>query len=221
MAEAVLRAQAAERSRIAKAVHDDTVQVMTAVILLLDRAAHNVRRYEDAEIDELLENIQQTLRQATERTRRLAFELWPTVLHERGLCPAITVIVEQTGREMGAQVSVSAPPARLQWSVEQLVFRTVQEAVANIRKHSDASSIVVNVALVGDVLVGVVHDDGRGFDLSEQPARDSAIPRMGLAAMVEQVEASGGTVGISSSPGKGTVVSFQVPVKPDRRGSPS
>ena len=135
------------------------------------------------------------------------FALWPTVLHEQGLVAAITPVVEQTGREIGAKVSISAPTERFERRIEEVVFRTIQEAVANIRKHSRANQIIVSVRLVGNRLVSVIDDDGRGFDVST-PQNLDGIPHMGLAAMRERVRMSGGTIHIDSSHGSGTMVTF-------------
>ena len=136
MAGAMLSAERAERSRIAGELHDDTVQVMTAVLVTLDRVARAVSRRGDAEAQSLVAGAQAVLAEATERTRRLTFELRPAMLHECGIAPALSAMVEQAGREIGAEVSVTAPEERFDWSLEELVYRTVQEAVANIRKHS-------------------------------------------------------------------------------------
>jgi signal transduction histidine kinase len=212
VAYAVLSAEAAERSRIATAVHDDTVQVMAATLVLLDRIAQMAERHADMELEALLAEARSVVGDATERTRRLAFELWPAVLYEHGLAAAITTMVEQAGREIGAQVSISVPPERFERRVEEVVFRTVQEAIANIRKHSRANRITVDVREVDNGLEVVVDDDGCGFDVSTPSNQLKEIPHMGLAAMRERVRMSGGAIHIHSSGGSGTRVTFQVPL---------
>ena len=112
IAGAMLSAEQAERSRIAGELHDDTVQVMTAVLVTLERVAHAVSRRDDAEARSLVAEAQAILAQATERTRRLTFELRPAVLHECGIAAALSAMVEQAGREIGAEVSVTAPDER-------------------------------------------------------------------------------------------------------------
>jgi two-component system sensor histidine kinase DegS len=211
--DAMLRAEVAERSRIATAVHDDTVQVMAATLVVLDRVAEMVERYGDARINVLLADARAVLSDASERTRRLAFELWPVCLRERGLAGAIATLVTETGREIGAHVSVCVAGERFEWGIEQVVFRTVQEAVANIRKHSRANHIVVDVRKVAGRLVAVVDDDGRGFDVVAARSPDRGIPHMGLQAMIERVQMHGGTMHIDSSRGSGTRVAFQLPLR--------
>jgi signal transduction histidine kinase len=163
---AIVEAEAAERARIATALHDDTVQVMIASLVMLGRVAEAVKRYRDADVQALIERARMVVEEATERTRRLTFELRPAVLHELGISHAVTAIVEQAGQEIGAEVSVSAPSGRFEWQVEELVYRTVQEAVANIRRHSQAHRITVSVERLSDRLAVVVADDGRGFDVA-------------------------------------------------------
>jgi PAS domain S-box-containing protein len=209
---AILEAEAAERARIATALHDDTVQVMIASLVMLGRVAEAVRRYRDADVQALIERARMVVEEATERTRRLTFELRPAVLHELGISHAVTAIVEQAGLEIGAEVSVSAPSGRFEWQVEELVYRTVQEAVANIRRHSHAHRITVSVERLSDRLAVVVADDGRGFDVAAATDPSSHVLHMGLHAMIERVRMAGGSIRVDSSPSDGSRISFQLPL---------
>jgi PAS domain S-box-containing protein len=212
IAGAMLAAERGERSRIAGALHDDTVQVMTAALVSLERVAQAVSRCGDAEVRALIADTQAVVAQATERTRRLAFELRPAVLQEHGIAPALSAMVEQAGREIGADVSVSAPEERFQWTLEELVYRTVQEAVANIRKHSQARHITVCVDRLTDRLATVVTDDGRGFDVAAAIDPSNKILHMGLHSMIERVRAAGGSIHINSRHSGGTRVAFHLPI---------
>lgn len=209
---AMLAAEEAERSRIATALHDDTVQVLTASLVTLDRVARAVGRSGDGEVQALIATARATVEQATERTRRLTFELRPAVLHERGLAHALRAVVEQTGREIGAETSVTAPNERFDWSLEELVYRTVQEAVVNIRKHSRASHIRVTVDRLPCRLTGVVADNGQGFDVDAATDPSSEILHMGMHAMIERVRMADGSIHVDSRRGEGTRVTFQVPL---------
>jgi two-component system, NarL family, sensor histidine kinase DevS len=209
---AMLSAEEAERSRIATALHDDTVQVMTASMLMLDRVAQGMAPYGDADLQALIERARRVVAEATERTRRLTFELRPAVLHECGIARALTAMVEQAGREIGAETSVSATSERFHWSLEELVYRIMQEAVANIRKHSGARHITVSVDHIADRLAGLVADDGRGFDVARAIDPSSQILHMGMQTMIERVRIAGGSINVDSHRGHGTRISFQVPV---------
>jgi signal transduction histidine kinase len=216
IAGAMLTAEEAERSRIATALHDDTVQVMAAALVVLDRVAQMVARYGDADVDALIRDARWVVNEATERTRRLTFELWPAVLRQRGIAAALSAIVEQAGSEIGAEVSVTAPDERFDWPLEEVVYRTVQEAVANIRKHSHAHRITVTVERLGDRLVGIVADDGTGFDVATATDPSSQHLHMGMHSMIERVRMAGGTIHIDSCRTEGTRIAFQVPAPPSR-----
>jgi PAS domain S-box-containing protein len=213
---AILEAEAAERARIASSLHDDTVQVMTASLVMLDRVAEAVRGYGDADVAALIDGTRTVVEGATERTRHLTFELRPAVLHESGISSALEEIVQQAGEAIGAEVSVSAPAERFDWTVEELVYRTVQEAVANIRKHSQARHITVTVERRDHQLHGVVADDGCGFDVAIATDSSSRVLHMGLNTMIERVRMAGGSILIDSTPHHGCQVSFHLPLpKPD------
>ena len=185
---------------------------MAAALVVLERVARMVERYGDAHVDALIQDARRVVNEATERTRRVTFELWPAVLHERGIAAALSAIAEQAGSEIGAEVSVTAPDERFEWSLEEVVYRTVQEALANIRKHSRARHITVTVERRRDRLAGIVADDGRGFDVAAATDPSSQHLHMGLQAMIERVRMAMGTIHIDSSRTNGTRVAFELPV---------
>jgi len=208
----LLRSEEDERSRIATELHDDTVQVMTAALVAMDRVAIAARREGNERLAESTTRARKTLAEATDRTRRLMFELRPALLHERGLAPALRVLAEQTAREVGATARVRCPGARYDPAVESLVYRTVGEALANIRRHARPTRFAVAIAEADGRLTGGVRDDGCGFDIDEVRARPDAALHMGLGALTERIRAAGGDVSITSHPNGGTQVRFWLPV---------
>ena len=205
---AVLLAEQGERTRIATELHDDTIQVMTAALLTIDRVVMAVGR---GRAGSLLKDARRSIEAATERARRLTFELRPAILHERGLRAALTELVDQAGREIGARTTVEVADGRFPRSVEELVYRTAQESVSNVRKHSRASAIEASVVSEPGRLAVRIADDGRGFDPASAGER-AGVLHMGIEAMVERVRAAGGQVRIDSAPGRGTTVVFDVPL---------
>ena len=165
----MLRAEEAERSRIATELHDDTVQVMTASLFALDRVALIARRSENHQIESAVTLTRATLEEATARTRRLMFELRPAILHEHGLVAAVNVLADQTRRETGAQTTVSGSAGRYGHYVEELAYRSIQEALVNVRKHAGATEIVITLEDEAAALLCEVADDGRGFDPDDRP----------------------------------------------------
>jgi len=209
----LLQAQEDERSRIATELHDDTVQVMTAALLSMDRLAMISRKGDLRRVGSAVTHTRAVLEEATERTRRLMFELRPAILHESGLVAALSLLAEQTARETGAATQVEVDARRYDPVVEELVYRTVQEALANVRKH--ARPKVVTVRLEEDDgagLVGEVSDDGQGFDPVLTQRRSDAALHLGIESMVERIRAAGGDVDVTSAPGRGTRVAFSVPL---------
>ena len=109
----LLRSEESERSRIATELHDDTVQVMTASLFALDRVVTAARNRGYSDLEPSIALARATLEEATERTRRLMFELRPAILHEEGIAAAVRVIGDQTARECDAEVHIDIPPGPL------------------------------------------------------------------------------------------------------------
>jgi signal transduction histidine kinase len=218
----LLQAQEDERTRIASELHDDTVQVMTAAMLAMDRLRAITRKGDLERVESAVAHARAVLEEATERTRRLMFELRPAILHESGLGAALGLLAEQTARETGATAEVEAHTRRYDPVVEELVYRTVQEALANVRKHASPQIITLRLADDESDISVEVRDDGRGFDPEAVRRRADAALHLGLESMVERIRAAGGDVRITSAPAAGTTVAFSVPLAAaDRRGDGS
>ena len=139
------------------------------------------------------------------------FEIRPPLLESHGLGHAVGDLVDQTRRDLGVQVAVTIDVARLSTSVESLVYRTVQELVANARKHARATRLQVSLTASDGRLEGSVEDDGSGFDPTR--ARDRSVMRLhlGLQAVAERLRLAGGDFSIESRPGGGTTARFGLP----------
>jgi PAS domain S-box-containing protein len=217
----VLRAEDAERSRIAVELHDDTVQVLTATLVSLDRLAAMARR-EDGEVDPgEVERVREIVYEATERTRRLMFELRPQLLEAQGLRVAVGALLDEAADESGLEVSLDAPGSRFPPAVEDMVYRVVREAVQNVRKHAGAHHIAVRLFEEGGAVRGTVADDGRGFDPQGVRDRPRAYLHVGLDAVTERLWLAGGEFTIDAEPGRGTKVTFAVPITRAEAGSGS
>ena len=209
----MLRAEEEERSRIATALHDDTVQVMTAALLAMDRVALVARRGGDAQVESAVVYARATLEEATDRTRRLMFELRPALLYEQGLAAALRVLATQTAREVGAQVHVQGEVGRYDHAVEELIYRSAQEALANVRRHARPHHVTVTLQQEADMLAVEIKDDGRGFNIANTRARPDAALHLGLDTLVERVRAAGGHTQITSIPGEGTQIRIAAPTR--------
>jgi signal transduction histidine kinase len=217
----MLRAEEAERARIALDLHDDTIQVLAASLLMTDGAIALAARRDEIEIAERLNKARHVLAAATERARRLMFELHPTLLDQRGLGPALTALAEQTGELMGSTWSVEVPDARYSWAVEALAFRIVREAVTNVRQHSRARRFEISLVERDSRLHGVVSDDGRGFVVEQTTGASQRPLHLGLQSSEERIHLAGGELRVTSSTSpesSGTTVSFWLPVNNGAHG---
>jgi PAS domain S-box-containing protein len=208
----MLQAEEVERSRIASELHDDTVQVMIASLMAMDRVALVAARVGAPQLQSAVSVARATLEEATDRTRRLMFELRPAVLMRDGLIAAVRVLAQQVARETGASARVRGVIGRYDHSLEELVYRSVQEALANVRKHARAGAITVTLRERSGAIRAEVCDDGLGFDVVDARTRRGAALHLGLDTLQERVRAVGGTASITSSPGQGTCVRFTVPL---------
>ena len=212
--ERVVAAQEEERRRIAADIHDDSVQVMSAVGIRLESLQ---RMMEDDRAHRAVEQLQDTVSAAVDRLRQLMFELRPAALDREGLVPALRTYLERVGSETGLSYTlhnnlVAEPPEPTRLAL----YRIIQEAVTNVRKHAHATEVTVSLdPRDGGTLVRVV-DDGRGFDglngIGSRPGH------LGLSAMREQAEMARGRFHLRSRPAGGTTVEVWVPATESNRG---
>jgi signal transduction histidine kinase len=212
----MLRAEEAERARIATELHDDTIQVMTAALITLDRVPPAITAGDDDRARDVLQVVRRTLVTAIERTRRMTFELRPPLLEAHGLQAAVRDLADEAAREGGFHVDLHTTVDRYPFAIEDLVYRTVQEALSNVRKHAQASKVAIALHERQGNLTGWVRDDGRGFDLERALDRRRMRMHVGLDAMRERVHLAGGRLDIRSEKANGTSVEFAIPLPAPR-----
>ena len=202
----VVQAQEEERQRIADDIHDNSVQVMTAVAL---RLATIRRRLGGGELDPLLVSLEHDVRQSITRLRHLMFVLRPPALEAHGIAAALQAFLAQVAEDTGIEYSLDDRlTAEPEPAARTVVYRIAQEAVANVCKHARAGRIdVVLSERDGGVMVEI-RDDGAGFD-ADAP-RHAPPGHLGLLVMRERAEQSGGWCTVESSPGAGTAVRYWV-----------
>jgi PAS domain S-box-containing protein len=208
----LVRSGEEERQRIATELHDDTIQVMTAALITLDREARAIAAGDQLRAMAAVREMRETLHMAVDRTRRLAFELRPPVLEARGLAAALSDLLAEVGRSAGFEVELDATAPRLAPDVESLAYRTVQELVMNARKHSRAGTLSVKLRGKPDRLSVEVSDDGVGFDELRAFGNGGLRMNFGLESSAERITLAGGAFDIESVPGTGTTVRFSIPL---------
>src|SRR6476661_4756899 len=195
----VLRAQEEERRRLARDLHDEVNQALTAILLRLQALS------EDApdELDEQIVQLKTLVNQAMEELLRLARQLRPASLDDMGLIAAIEGQIARFGEQSSIQASFhyEGAPQALSEDQQTVIYRVVQEALSNTAQHSGANFVDFDLRVFPSHGVELrVRDNGRGFD-STTGADGGGI---GLSGMAERARLVGGELSVTSSPGTGT-----------------
>jgi PAS domain S-box-containing protein len=207
----MLRAEDDQRSRIATELHDDTVQVMTAALLSLDRLVGAIERGDTGTAVTAAEASRDSLTEAMDRARQLMFRLRPQALETGGLRTALTDLMEVAGLDAGFVPHVDCTGARFGDMIESLVYRTVAEGLANVRKHARARNVWLDCHASADRLETTLRDDGVGFDQAAMAAGDRRL-HLGLDSIAERVRLARGRFTVLSSPQEGTTLSLSLPL---------
>jgi signal transduction histidine kinase len=207
----ILESQENERLRLARELHDDTVQ---SLLVIANRAQYIIPPG-DINLDEVKRNaewIKDATLQAAEDVRRVSRDLRPRLLDDLGLIPALRWLVDRLGQESGinTQILVDDEEYKLSPQAEVAIFRVVQEALNNIKRHSEATDAVVNLEFVSERLKITIKDNGRGFRPPRKLDRLAAKDKLGLIGMRQRIDFLGGTFQIHSSPGNGVLLSIEV-----------
>ena len=186
-----------ERRRWARELHDETLQSLGGLQILLSSAM----RTDDAEArDATLKEAAGYIAQEVQNLRSLITELRPAELDELGLHVALEALAERRSGADGLRVNLEVDSVRLEPHIESTVYRVVQEALTNAAKHADAENVDIRLTAANGTVELEVRDDGRGFDPSEPGSG------FGLVGMRERLELVKGTLAVESRPGEGTRV---------------
>jgi len=198
----LIEAQEAERRAVARELHDDFGQVLTALKLNLQAQGRG-----DAESIALVDG-------AIARMRELAQDLRPPLLDELGLEASLRWYVEREAKRAGLASRLALAPLvqRPPAAVETTCFRVAQEALTNVIRHAQAHVVDVELSAANGTLQLMVHDDGRGFDVPAARKRAVNGGGQGLLSMKELVSLAGGDLEIDSAPGRGTTVRARLPL---------
>lgn len=205
-----------ERMRIARDVHDGPAQLLANLVLKAEIVERVFDLDREAAMAELAD-FKATVRVALEETRKLIFDLRPMTLDDLGLVPTVRKFVVDFERNSGirTRLNVVGAERRLPRDVEGTLFRIVQEALTNARRHSGADAIEVTIMITPQRVVASVRDNGRGFDVAEAQARAERSRRLGLVSMRERAGLENGVLDITSVPGHGTQVRVSIDYQGD------
>lgn len=197
-----------ERTRIARELHDELGQVLTALRIDLDWLQSRVEGA-DQRVPGKLTAMSQLVDRTVESVRRIAADLRPGMLDDLGLAAAIEWLAEQFRKRSGieCELVLNQDEFELDDQLATSVFRIIQEALTNVARHAGASLVTVVVEDLGNGIALEVADNGRGFE----PAPQGKKKTYGLLGIHERVKMLGGSVEIHGRPGKGTIVRAHIP----------
>ena len=204
----LMATQEIERRRLSREVHDQLGQDLTALTLGLKGLEGDIP--ETSAARGRLRDLQAIADRMGVQAHDIAFELRPAVLDDLGLAAATESLVRRWSLRSGIAVGFHcACPGigRFPPDVESALYRITQEALTNVSKHAQASSVSVIVEHADGCLMGLIEDDGRGFDSDAQEHSGS----LGFLGMSERLALVGGTLQIESSPGAGTTIRARIP----------
>jgi len=228
-----LAAQEDERKRIARELHDEVSQSLTA---LLYDAEDGLELEHLPAIKKRLQSICDLTTHTLDNVHKLMFDLRPSMLDQLGLIPALRWLAETRLEPKGVRVNVTTnsnpnifngelDSQRLSPEIETALYRVVQEAINNIARHAAARNVEIGLELYDGTAMVNITDDGIGFDLTELNTgtiididnKDFLLSEntrgLGLLGMQERIELLGGELEIISIPGNGTQIHIRVPIQ--------
>ena len=209
LSQRLLKVQENERRLIARELHDQIGQALTAVKLNLE-SLRSGRQAKAFPLDESVAIVEQLM----EAVRSMSLELRPSALDDLGLAAALRWYADRQGRRAGFSVRVRTqlPAERLASDLETACFRVAQEAITNVARHAGAKRVEVDARAEDGTLDLTVRDDGTGFDVAAVRGGTMAEGSIGLDGMEERVRLLGGDFRIDSQPGTGTTVWARFPL---------
>ncbi len=208
----ITSAQEDERLRLARELHDETIQ---ALIALKQRAqlyqlSASQSDSESSALTEIASLTEETIR----NLRRLIHDLRPIYLEDLGLATALEMLARETAQTLGIPVDFrqQGSERRLAAQIEMVLFRMAQEAFRNIERHAQATQASLSIEFTDQVLTIEISDNGIGFEAPRHPSEFAPSGHYGLLGLYERADLIGAALEIQSSPGEGTFLRFRIPI---------
>lgn len=204
----VTQAQEDERKRISLELHDETAQELIRLGMDIDSLVG--AKSEDLRTG--LEELRNKVEEVLQGVRRLSQELRPPMLDALGLIEALRWLIDDPSVEpaISASFKIHGDQRRLSPEAEMVLFRIVQESLNNVRKHSQATEIKIELQFHSEKIDLAISDNGQGFELPRDINEFVRIGKLGLIGMQERAKLLGGIVVIQSEPGKGTIITAEL-----------
>jgi signal transduction histidine kinase len=218
--EAAIVAQEEERKRIARELHDETAQALASLGMEIGLLAR-VKKPSSKTISSSLEDLQKKTENILVGVRSLSKALRPPMLKEFGLVSALEELIGSLAQRSNIKIkfNTKGKPRRLSSNIELTLYRIAQEGIANVMKHSDATSCDLTIIFYPTIIVLKIVDNGKGFKLLRHTSDFAKAGKLGLAGMQERTSLIGGKLKIESYLGIGTTILFELPL-PDKVSDP-
>jgi signal transduction histidine kinase len=208
---AITRAQEDERRRLARELHDDTIQ---ALIALKQRVQLTRLGLKGQPAADSLEELESLAEHTIDNLRRQTRALRPIYLEDLGLVTALEMLVQETSQSAGIPVDFHrlGDERRLPSEVELALYRMAQEALSNVTRHAQAGQANVELRFEHKVVSLEVRDNGQGFEVPRSPAEFAPSGHFGLLGLHERAELIGARLEIDSAPGEGVCIRVNMPI---------
>lgn len=215
----IIKAQEEERRRVARDIHDGPAQTMANIIIQAEICEKLFEKDLDRAKEELKE-LKEIVRGSLKELRKIIFDLRPSALDDLGLEAVVRRSCSEFQEDTGVHTDfrIFGDRMRMDPSIEVTLFRIIQEALSNIKKHANANNAVIKLEIGGGLVNLVIADDGSGFDLNARTAGSEMQDHFGLLSIKERTELLNGTIHIETAPGAGTKIFITIPVKGRREG---
>ncbi len=205
---AITQAQEEERKRIARELHDETVQSLVALAHRVGLAQKVLAR-DPSQVDAWLTELRTMANATVDSARRFTRDLRPPYLEDLGLVPAIETLANGINRDgLWTTFRVIGVPRRLSAIQELCLYRVAQEALSNVVRHAQASQVNLHLIFSPDRVTLSIEDNGRGFAMPDMPDELAPQGHLGIMGMRERALLLGGHLSVRSAPGRGTKVAL-------------
>jgi len=207
----IISAEEEERKRIARGLHDETMQSLSALLMKIDMC----RMYPDQLPSEKVDEMRNIVLKSLDEIHSLIQNLRPTVVDDLGLEAGIRWLLDKHLAEKGITYDfnvIGAEAKRFNYRIETSLFRIIQEAVINISKHASAENVFIVLQYMPDSIAVYMEDDGKGFDAADVLKHTDDIRGLGILGMRERAYLVNGKLQICSTPGNGTRLSLRIPL---------
>ena len=208
----VIKAQEEERKRIARDLHDETIQGLSCLLNDVSEIIRGKKQLPKRDVQQL-EQLQVKIDGIVNEVRRFSHELRPDMLDRFGLVPSLELLTEEMNskEKTSCRMEVIGSKQRLSSEVELTLFRIVQEALHNIRKYAKATQAMVKIEFADEKVVLYISDNGSGFEVPKMLSSFARRGKLGVMGMKERTRLLNGSFKVESEAGEGTTITVKIP----------